>query len=325
MAYHTFAAGEYDPESPLTTQFFTDLIGNFAGLAAGDAGAPSIVQAAIGSGAIHQGQLDTTQQTASTTSASTQYFTITGGSYSFWPGYYGTDSTTGGSTFVADYSGAGITGGAYVHRFGYSADGSLSTCNVAARYVNSSPPHDFGDGQVGLIVEVVINNSTSTVESINCAPDPVWLHNGPTKTTPDFYKRQLDGSIKGFRRVREVIAQMPNVWDLINSHIDNNNMAQANSLIDRLNTDPFVDIEVDSTIKNADMNIVPHSFIGNDLSGKTVLMLDPVSTHKLLDLYQYEEGRKIIHDRLHDGKILVGNTPISRAGPAGLPIHPFTF
>lgn len=47
MAYHVFAAGEYDPESPLVTQFFSDMIGNFAGLANGDTGHPQIVPAAI--------------------------------------------------------------------------------------------------------------------------------------------------------------------------------------------------------------------------------------------------------------------------------------
>lgn len=47
MAYHVFAAGEYDPESPLTTQFFSDIIGNFAGLANGDTNHPEIINPAI--------------------------------------------------------------------------------------------------------------------------------------------------------------------------------------------------------------------------------------------------------------------------------------
>jgi len=47
MAYHVFAAGEYDPESPLVTQFFSDMIGNFTGLANGDTGHPQIINPAI--------------------------------------------------------------------------------------------------------------------------------------------------------------------------------------------------------------------------------------------------------------------------------------
>ena len=75
--------------------------------------------------------------------------------------------------------------------------------------------------------------------------------------------------------------------------------------------------EITQDIKNADMNVVNHPYQGNDLTGDTIIMLDPNSdfSHKLLALHNAGES---ISDLLTDGDILFDNTALNRTMPQGV-------
>jgi len=86
----------------------------------------------------------------------------------------------------------------------------------------------------------------------------------------------------------------------------------------------IVEEEITQNIKNADMPLIPHPFDGNDLNGKTVVMLDPISdlTWQLAEMCDCHDQFNL-NELLHNGRIVIDNTPISRAGPPGVPIVPF--
>lgn len=82
-------------------------------------------------------------------------------------------------------------------------------------------------------------------------------------------------------------------------------------------------IEITQAIKHADMALIPHPFIGNDLTGKTVVLLDPVndSMHRMKERQLYEGVS--LSELLHDGAVTVGNEALNRSGPAGVQVVPF--
>jgi hypothetical protein len=75
-------------------------------------------------------------------------------------------------------------------------------------------------------------------------------------------------------------------------------------------------------MKQADMPLIPHPFHGNDLTGLTVVLLDPVSalTERLLRLH---DGGESIGGLLYEDHLRLDNAPLVRAGPAGvMPVAP---
>jgi hypothetical protein len=76
-------------------------------------------------------------------------------------------------------------------------------------------------------------------------------------------------------------------------------------------------IEVTKEFKNSDIGIVPHPFTLNDLTGKTVVLLDPVSD-LMLSLREMNHSGESVCDLLHEGKLIVGNLPIARKTPRGV-------
>jgi len=81
--------------------------------------------------------------------------------------------------------------------------------------------------------------------------------------------------------------------------------------------------EITQDIKQADMNLIPHPFIDNDLTEKTVVMLDPVSdlNHELAELSQHEDFD--INELLHDGYLEISNEGLNRSGPSDILIPSF--
>ena len=72
------------------------------------------------------------------------------------------------------------------------------------------------------------------------------------------------------------------------------------------------------------MNDIPHPFQGNDLTGKTVVMLDPVSplNHELNEMVKQSDEFNL-NSLLHDGYLEIGNTDIGRVSPAGVLVPSF--
>ena len=87
---------------------------------------------------------------------------------------------------------------------------------------------------------------------------------------------------------------------------------------------PIIEEEITQAIKNADMPLIPHPFMGNDLTGKTVVLLDPVCDlmWDIAEMCKYHDGFNI-NELLHEGYIAIDNQPLNRAGPPNIPIVGF--
>jgi len=182
-------------------------------------------------------------------------------------------------------------------------------------YINSSPPYYSNDGQILLFTFGIVDNTTGKLLALASSIDPPWMYNGSTNTVADAKGENGEYYIK--KRLLEV--EIPNWREMqVNGSLSNRKMISR-----RLKTDEFTYIEVDQTIKNADMNEIPHPFENNDLTGKTVVYLDPVSK-VTEDLYNHHILAKTnasapsALELIHDGYITIGTDDLNRDKPSGL-------
>lgn len=294
MAYSTLSDSQIDADSPLIADTLFKLRDNPEAIALGLSGATRIVDAAldagaataagrtwvnarIASGSLVQGQLNTSMGEVSRASGSGPS-TLPGGEYGFYPQSRASNASYPFDATIAN----GSTGTAHSTRIYLSV--TTGTAYAQQRYINSSPPYNLGDGDVPLFVFALVN-SAGVIESTYAADVPPWAYNGPTRVTAD--RVGQDGRKFQNRRFID-----PRSGDLIRD-----------------------EIEITHEIKNADMPLIPHPFISNDLAGKTVLLLDPVETLDLLDLHEMGES---VADMLYGRHLVVDSERISRACPAGV-------
>lgn len=296
MAYSTLSDTQIDGDSPLIADTFFKLRDNPIAIANGDSGAPKIQDAALDTGAattagqtwvglripaasITQGRLNSSTGEVSTSSATGSNELLPGGEYGFFPRIRVSNAVYDGSATICVDSSA-TTYGSRINL----AVTSGGTIYALQRYINSSPPYDLGDGDVPLFVFALVN-SAGEVESTYAADVPPWAYNGPTRVTAD--RIAADGRKFQNRRFID-----PATGDLIRD-----------------------EIEITHELKNADMELIPHPFGGNDLAGKTIVLLDPVETLDLLDLHEMGES---IADMLYGRHLVVDSDRIKRAAPAGV-------
>ena len=87
---------------------------------------------------------------------------------------------------------------------------------------------------------------------------------------------------------------------------------------------PDVEVEITNDMVHADMDLIPHPFQGNDLAGKTVVMLDPVAdcVRTMADLDRAGED---VHEIIRKKYVKIGNTALDRVTPSGLLIPSVTW
>ncbi len=299
----TFAYG-----SLLTSTKMTQMDDNFDALVAGASGAPRIVQAALDA-VVGQGQLKSTTGTLSrVTAAGYGIETLPGGAYGFYPMVR---SDGGGNSMYVGYDGVAggyvmrTSSGSNVAQIGFAQETS-GTAYVEQRYIQASPPYNLGDGDIPLFVFCLMN-SLGVLESAYAAPEAPWHHNGPTCIRSDRYDPV---SRRGYRRVRQIFAEHGSIAAALLAGLTR---AQ---IIDRIHTDPAVDVEITQAIKQMDMPLIPHPFQGNNLAGKTIIMLDPVSPLMQRALQIQESGDnllEVVHSWLN-----IGNTALNRVTPPGV-------
>ena len=78
-------------------------------------------------------------------------------------------------------------------------------------------------------------------------------------------------------------------------------------------------VEIDQALKNADMDLIPHPFLGNDLTGKTVVLVDPMSKFIERAARIQESGDSVL-DLFHRGKIKLDNVEMPRGRPSGVSV-----
>ena len=309
-AYTTITDATLTAGKPGTQAVFRALRDNAIAITEGAGGAPpvqtaaiaalAITEAKLAAASVSQGKLKTTTGTVSVTNGVT-VATLPGGEYGFYPRVRVTGA---GGNIIAHIAEAGYVGSSYMSAIYLSTNGQNQTADAEQRYAQASPPYDLGDGEIPLFVFCVMN-SDGTIHSTYVAPEAPWHNNGPTSICPDV---EIGG--KKFQRRRKIIAEFGSIKDALKSGLPR---AQV---MDRLATDPMIDREITQAIKNADMLLIPHPFAGNNLTGKTVVMLDPVSPlmHSFLNLH--ESGGSVT-EIMRDW-VTIGNTALARVGPPGV-------
>ena len=309
-AYTTITDATLTAGKPGTQAVFRALRDNAIAITEGAGGAPpvqtaaiaalAITEAKLAAASVSQGKLKTTQGSGTTGGA---IILLPGGEYGFHP----TMSKAGNGTYVLHY-----TDGATFSQYGTDnsavaalfVKGDGNGGNWQQRYVQASRPYNLGDGEIPLFIFAIMN-SDGTIHSTYVAPEAPWHNNGPTSIRPDMV---IGG--RGFQRRREILAEFGSIKAALLSGLTR---AQV---LDRLATDPMVDREVTQAIKNADMPLLPHPFVGNNLTGKTAVLLDPVSPLMTRLLGVHESGESVT-EVVH-GWLTIGNTALVRSGPPGV-------
>lgn len=325
MTYTAIPTSDIDADSPVSESLMTLLRDNPIAIANGDSGAPKVKLAAmdtdsvdsakiktdavgsseIAANVVGQSELKTTYQTLSNPYASSQY-TLTGAGYNL--GF----TLQGANSYILDLAWYNASAAStFVAKVKIDA-GSATEDDSRAYYVNSSPPYDLGDGDIPLFVYAIMDNATSDIEAMSISPDPIWAYNGPTNIVPTSYRK--DGTAYQERKdMREFPLTLA-------ESIAAGGIAYRDYLRAFKDAPTYV-IEITQSIKNADMNIIPHPFEGNDLTGKTVVMLDPMADElqDLLAIREYDSQDNDASDAyILRNYMTIGNTNLSRSAPDGI-------
>ena len=247
----------------------------------------------LGAGSVNQAALKTTTGQASVTNNNTTW-TLPGGEYGFFVqirssagqnmGWFDHDTPTTG------FYNARTASTSYTMNLRFGAIVS-TTAYMMQRYIQASPPYDLGDGEVQLFVFIVVDKS-GNIEAVSVTPDPPWANNGPTNIRPDYLKNK-----KPFKKIYR-------------QKKDKGKLILPIELEEQ-------EIEVTSEYKNTDMPLIPHPFQGNDLTDKTIVLIDPVSDLCCHFGELHNKGQSI-NELLHEGHIKIDNTSLPRKTPPGV-------
>jgi hypothetical protein len=245
----------------------------------------------VAAASISQSKLKTASGEVSTTSASFVDFTLPGGAYGFYPRF----KVLGGSTISAQLANTLDAGPSYVTGISFAVGSEGQTAFASQQYVQASPPYNLGDGEIPLFVFALVDKN-GEVKAMYSAPEAPWHNNGPTSIRPDLYTP--DG--RRFKRLRkelstELLFQNPG---LETHHLQ----------------------EITQAVKQADMALIPHPFMGNDLTGLTVVLIDPVSDHTWRAAELFGEAHDEHHDLYYKNKLIIDNAPLKRNGPPGVQV-----
>lgn len=277
-----------------------DASGNIAGNVLGNA-ATATTATTVANASISQSKLKTTTGVVSTASTFLRA-TLPGGEYGF------REQVRSSSDDEGDYyqavtlertNAAGTAIGQVVRSTFFSClqIGAAygKTIYAQQRYVQASPPYNLGDGEIPLFCFALIDKN-GDVRGMYTAPEAPWHNNGPTSIKPDVYME--DG--RRFKRVRK---------DLSPETLLRNPGLETHRLQ-----------EITQAVKQADMPVIPHPFLGNDLTGLTVVLIDPVSDHTWRAAELFADAHDEHHDLYYKNKLTIDNARLNRKGPPGVQV-----
>lgn len=262
-----------------------------------NSGAPiTVTEASLASSIVSQSKLKTT--TGEVSAITGIELTLPGGTYGFYPQVRVDPSASTGL-----YIGNSISNTTYATNIYLSSTGS--TVYAQQRYIQASPPYDLGDGEIPLFVFALVDTLGNIIATYT-APEAPWHYNGPTDIRAERYTEDR----RGYRMMNEFLVEHGSIREAVANGMT---LAQAAT---QFRNARMVETEVTQQIKNADMPLIPHPFMGNDLTGKTVVLLDPVS-NLCESLSALHEGGESIADVLHN-HLRIDNTPVPRRAPNGV-------
>ena len=272
---------------------------------------PNFQAIAVPAGGVTQSKLATSTETDAG-GLTANHHVVSAGAYCFYPQVVwasgsGTDSTS--NMQILNCSGSSyVRTASYVTLIYINTTAAGGDMSARFRYVTASPPYNLGDGDIPLFVWCVMEGNT--MGSIQVSRTPPWAYNGPTSISAERY----DGD-RAFRKL-----WMPDNDQTKKGALKASRMPMAQ----RLKTKgSYQEVEIDQSIKNADMDLIPNPFFANNLSGKQVVLLDPMSPD-LLKLDEFHEAGENIVTIIRD-YLNIGNTAINRAVPNGVMAVDFSF
>lgn len=246
-----------------------------------------VVEALLGPAAVTQSKLKTTMASGSlTTDPNGQgTYTLTGGTYSWW--------TAGGTINVAQWVGFGY-GNTAAGTIGFSGNTGEFVVYIDERYIQASPPYIHGP----LFVFLALDSLGKIIHS-RIAPDPPWAYHGPTDITPQFWRGD-----KAYRRVKKING--------LSMHAALRDPATMRALMTGAAEVTEEAVEITLAYKDSDMAVVPHPFVGNDLTGLRVVLLEPGTTlmDRLAGFCDCNEAREA-RNLILDGKLIIDNAPLA--------------
>jgi len=327
-AWVTIADGAVDPDSPLDSVLMTgirdDLIhlrewlgaGFFAGavqdhdhdnvnsktpvlgngsVTTAKIADSNVTEVKLGNSAVAQAKVKTATGEVSINNGSAN-LTLPGGQYGWYP-----EIKKAGPVDPSHQIGLNSTNTSYLTNIFITASGDSGAFGYAQqRYVQASPPYDLGGGEVPLFVFALVD-TLGNIRATYAAADPPWANNGPTDIRADF----IDAAGSAFKLARPAV----NVAKL-------SDPVTREAELAKLDAAPQL-VEITQAVKQADMPLIPHPFMGNPLTGMTVVLLDPVAplNERLLRLLESGESVAAL---LHGDYLRIGNTPLPRSGPPGV-------
>jgi len=232
---------------------------------------------------IGQAKLSTTTASGNVAlnSGTSNSYTLTGGSYSWWTA----GSTTGSTAGMAFGNGDVAIGLIGLSNF----DASQRTFYVDERYVQASPPYNIGNGDISLFIFLLMSKNGDIIGT-SIAPDPPWAYHGPTDIKT------------GKQQVKSFIDCLDNI----------------SSIEGYFKEEKYKIIPEGHERKNADMHLVPHPF-NNVGPGETVIMIDPFCDvcDKLYQVQQ-TEGARIVRNAILKDALIIDNEKLKCKAPNGV-------
>lgn len=253
-----------------------------------------ISQTDVGTAAIGQGELITSTGDMTVQGVATTLVTGPGGEYGFWPTLRAAASQSNVHHVAPLVDVSVDPNTTFLQRFHISAgDGGVDLI-LRERFIQASPPYDMGDGDVISFIFAIVNNSTGLIEVYYHAPDPPWANNGPTNIRPD--------------RIDSVTGKMYRTIKTLGSDL---------TLMMKPDFIRETEVEITAAFKNSDMGLIPHPFLGNDLTGKTIVLFDPMSpiVERLEDIKNADGDPSEI---ISGGYLKISNEELNRARPPGV-------
>jgi len=260
----------------------------------------------INANAINWSELNTSASTTSVSVAgesTSNSGVFAAGGKGFSPRMYCT-STASGSTAILHWLPVSATAVAPLCRV-TNANASTRTFIGTMNYVDGSPPYDIGDGEVGHFIFIKMKRGTKEIVATyvaNCAP---WHYNGPTDISAD---SRMEGKNYYFRKIitPEIKALHPQ-----------ERVVAIRELGRTL-------IEVTPMMKNIDMDLIPHPFVGNVAPDEIVVMVDATSDITI-DMKELNADGENVSEIIHGGYFNFGEAMPSRTSPNGVIVVPATW
>lgn len=245
----------------------------------------SVIESKLAAASVSQSKLKTTTAAGNVDVVINNHasYALVGGTYSWWQCSGPIAKSLGGGSNLA----AGVLGF-------YNSTAGDGTVYVDERYVQASPPYTHGPLFVFLALDTL-----GKIKHARLAPDPPWAYHGPTDITPEYWRGD-----KAYRK--EVF-----VDDVLLSTALKNQTLRARFMTGEAKIEQR-EIEITLTYKDSDMYVMPHYFLGNDLTDLTVVLLEPGTT-LMQDLELFclcGEARKA-RDLILNDQLVIDNTPIA--------------